>query len=49
MSLRSALYKLARLLGDVQAIMGGPRAIVARLARKELHKRAGAAINHWIK
>lgn len=49
MTLRSALYRLARLLGDLQAFSRGPRAIIDRLARKELHKRAGAAINRWIK
>jgi hypothetical protein len=43
--LRSFLYALARLLGDVQAVRRGPRAIGKRLARKALGRAAGRAIN----
>jgi hypothetical protein len=32
---RSFLYRLARLLGDVQAVRRGPGAMVKRLARRQ--------------
>lgn len=44
MSLRSFLYLFARLLGDLNAIQRGPRAILARLARKALGRLAGSVI-----
>lgn len=49
MSLRSMLYRIARLMGDVRAIRRGPRAIARRAARKGLMRIAGRAINRMIK
>lgn len=48
-SLRTLLYALARLLGDVQAVRKGPRAIGKRLARKALGRAAGRAIGALIR
>jgi len=46
--LRSALYRAARLLGDLQAVRRGPRALVKRAARKALWRLAGRAINKLV-
>jgi hypothetical protein len=35
---RSALYLIARLLGDVNAVRRGPKAVGKRLARKAAHR-----------
>ncbi len=48
MKLRSALYALARLLGDLNALHKGPRAAVKRLARRALGRVVGKAINRAI-
>jgi hypothetical protein len=48
MTLRSSLYKLARLMGDINALHRGPRAVAKRLARKALGRIAGRAINKLI-
>lgn len=37
-ALRQFLYAFARLLGDVNAIHRGPRAVVHRMVRKRAHK-----------
>jgi len=38
---RSLLYALARLLGDVQAVRKGPRAVARRIARRAAGRAAG--------
>lgn len=43
MSLRSALYLFARILGDLNAIKRGPTAIIKRMARKSILKKVGKA------
>ena len=43
--MRSLFYLLARILGDLNAIIRGPDAIARRLVRKLLWRRAGSAIN----
>jgi hypothetical protein len=47
MTLRSMLYRLASLLGDVNAVKKNK--VPQRLVRKALHKRAGRFINGLIK
>jgi hypothetical protein len=37
-ALRSLLYRLARLLGDINAVERGPAAILRRLVRKSAYK-----------
>ena len=34
MSLRTFLYKFARLLGDISAVQKGPKAIIKRIERR---------------
>ncbi|WP_165274978.1 hypothetical protein [Thermotoga sp. Ku-13t] len=41
---RSFFYALARLIGDVQAVRRGPRAVAKRLARRAAWKAAGRAM-----
>jgi hypothetical protein len=41
MTLRSVLYKLARLCGDWRAVQRGPDAIARRLVRKALGRGFG--------
>ena len=41
---RSLLYALARLLGDISALMHGPRAIIKRVARRGAGKVTGRAL-----
>lgn len=45
-SLRSWLYLLARVLGDVEAVRRGT--IIQRLARRALYRRAGSIIQSII-
>ncbi|MGB9790589.1 hypothetical protein [Thermotoga caldifontis] len=40
-SFRGFLYALARLIGDVQAVRRGPRAVAKRLARRAAWRAAG--------
>ena len=47
--LRSALYKAARLLGDVNAVSRGPKAIIKRKARKFGYKKFARIMNKWVK
>ena len=42
--MRSFLYLLARLLGDINAVRRGPRAIVARIVRKSALRGVGGLI-----
>lgn len=46
-SLRSLLYALARLLGDIQAIRKGT--YHKRLVRKYAHRKTGGWLNRWLK
>lgn len=43
-TIRRACYRLARILGDVQAVSKGPTAIVKRIALKTILKRVGRII-----
>lgn len=45
MSLRSFLYMLARIMGDVRAVRRGPRAIGTRIVRRALFRTLGREIN----
>lgn len=47
MNLRSQLYFVARLLGDINAIAKGK--FLQRLARKALLRKTGSTINRWIR
>ncbi len=48
MTLRTFLYRLARLLGDLNAIHRGPRAIAKRIVRRALGRAGGKAINELV-
>jgi len=39
MSLRALLYRLASLLGDLNAVKKGPQAIAKRIVRKAVYRR----------
>jgi len=47
--LRSLLYVLARLLGDVNAVSRGPGAIAKRIARKGAYRGAAKGIGRLIR
>lgn len=42
--MRSQLYRLASLMGDLRALQRGPRALFARLLRKALLRLVGGII-----
>lgn len=44
MSIRSLLYRLASLLGDINAVRKGPDAVAKRIVRKAIYKRIGRAM-----
>ena len=48
-STRTLLYRAARLLGDVQAIRKGPRAVVKHAARKATGRAYGWAIRRILR
>ncbi len=48
MTLRTLLYRLARLLGDLNALHRGPRAVAKRMVRRALGRAAGKAINELV-
>jgi hypothetical protein len=48
-SLRSFLYWLVRLLGDLQAVRRGPRAMGKRWLRKGAWRKTGKWINKLLK
>jgi len=48
-SFRSFLYALARLLGDVSAVLRGPRAIARRLERRAAGKETGIILRKLFK
>ena len=45
MTLRSLLYRIASLLGDIRAAQRGPAAILKRIVRKRATRAASRAIN----
>lgn len=47
MTLRSALYAAARLLGDLNAIKRGPKATVTRIGKKAVLRRVAGPIGRW--
>lgn len=47
--LRSLLYGLARLLGDVSAVSKGPKATAKRVGRRAAGKAAGKALKKLFK
>ncbi|MEW5953416.1 MAG: hypothetical protein AB1815_06660 [Bacillota bacterium] len=46
---RSALYGMAKLLGDISAVSKGPEAIVKRVARRAAGKATGKALGKLFK
>lgn len=42
--MRSWLYRLARLMGDYQAALKGPAALLRRLARKAVYRHANKGL-----
>jgi hypothetical protein len=46
---RSFLYRLARLLGDVQAVRHGPEAVVKRLARRQAGRLTAKVLWRWFR
>lgn len=42
-NLTNTLYRAARLSADLRAVRKGPRAIVARLLRKQVYRRTNGA------
>jgi hypothetical protein len=47
--IRSALYKAASLLGDIQAVRKGPKAIAKRIVRKAAGRGFGSFMNKFFK
>lgn len=45
MKLRSALYAAARVMGDAEAVAGGPR----KTARRVVRKVTGRRVNGWLR
>lgn len=48
-ALRSFLYGLAKLLGDVQAVRRGPEAMVKRLARRQAGRMTSRMLWRWFR
>jgi hypothetical protein len=48
-SLRSQLYRSARILGDVQAASKGPGAYGKRLLRKRAYRRTNGALSRFLR
>jgi hypothetical protein len=48
-ALRSLLYGLAKLLGDVQAVRRGPEAVGKRLVRRAAGKVTGRMLGRWFR
>jgi hypothetical protein len=46
-TLRSALYAVARLLGDANALTKGK--FIQRLVRNKIHAKIGGQINRWFR
>lgn len=48
-ALRSFLYGLAKLLGDVQAVRRGPEAMVKRLAQRQAGRMTSRMLWRWFR
>jgi hypothetical protein len=48
-ALRSLLYGLAKLLGDVQAVRRCPEAIVKRLAQRQVGRMTARVLWRWFR
>jgi hypothetical protein len=48
-ALRSLLYTLARLLGDISAVRRGPEAMVKRLARRQAGRMTSRVLGKWFR
>jgi hypothetical protein len=48
-ALHSLLCGLAKFLGDVQAVRGGPEAVVKRLARWQAGRMTSRMLWHWFR
>jgi hypothetical protein len=48
-AIRSWLYFMAKLLGDVSAVRKGPRAIEQRLMRRAAGKVTGRMLGRWFR
>jgi len=46
---RTALYKVARVLGDVQALRRGPRAMVRRVERRVVGRLVGRFLGRFLR
>lgn len=44
---RSAAYRFARILGDVQAARRGPTAVAKRQVRRRVLRKSAGWINRW--
>lgn len=49
MKIRSTLYRIASLLGDIKAVQSGPSHIVRRIIRKKLTVKANGLIRRLFK
>jgi len=47
--MRSLLYALARLMGDINAVQRGPGAVVKRIGRKVVLRGAGGLVGKLFK
>jgi hypothetical protein len=48
-ALRSLLYELAKLLGDVQAVRRGPEAMVKRVMRRQAGRMTARVLGRWFR
>jgi hypothetical protein len=48
-AVRSFLYWLAKLLGDISAVRKGPNAIVKRLARRQAGRMTSRVLWRWFR
>jgi len=48
-SLRSEMYRTARIMGDVEAAEKGPTAYGKRLARKSMYRRSNSATRQLLR
>ena len=48
MTLRSSLYRAARLLGDVQAAQRGPASLARRMVRKRVYRAWNRPLRRWL-
>jgi hypothetical protein len=48
-ALRTLLYTLAKVLGDVSAVRRGPEAVVKRLVRRQAGRMTGRMLGRWFR